>query len=182
MQDQRSGICSMVAPRMEETKSEPRKDIEIRGIYSHPPGNGSGGSIRLGGVIASDVGDAVRIKDLRSVKIPHYHANPTNVDHFIVDWEDFTEEVVGEMLFGSDARDKWACRTFQHRLAPELKANLRDATREKMIRTEEQCLDWLEQEERVDTPNLNLDDLWAIPVVEGVEEISLKVPPTSKAR
>ena len=74
-----------------------------------------------------DVGDAVRIEDLRGVKIPHYDVNPANLDDFILDWEDFAEEVVGEMRFGWDARDKWACRTFTHRLAPELKADSRDA-------------------------------------------------------
>ena len=68
------------------------------------------------------------------------------------------------MRFRSDAQDKWACRIFPHHLAPELKADLRDANREKRIRTEEQCLDWLKQEERVDTPNQKLDDLWAIPL------------------
>ena len=68
------------------------------------------------------------------------------------------------MRLGSDARDKWACRDFPNRLAPELEADLRDVIREKRIRTEEQCLDWLEEEERVDTPNQKLDDLWAIPL------------------
>ena len=29
---------------------------------------------------------------------------------------------------------------------------------------EEQCLDWLEQEETVDDPNQKLDDLWSIPL------------------
>ena len=140
------------------------------------PGNGSGGSIQLGGVIASDVGDTGRIEDLRGVKIPHYDANFANLDDFILDWEDFAEEVVGEMRLRSDVRDKWACRTFPHRLAPETKADLRDAIREKRIRAEEQYLDWLEQEERVDTPNQKLDDLW-----EGVQVISPKVPPMSKA-
>ena len=38
--------------------------------------------------------------------------------------------LVGEMQFGSDARDKWACGIFPHCLAPELKADLRDAIRE----------------------------------------------------
>ena len=90
----------------------------------------------------------VRIEDLRGVKELHYDANPANLDDFILDWEDFAEEVVGEMRFGPDVRDKWACRTFPHCLAPELKADLRDAIREKRIRTEEQCLDWLEQEDR----------------------------------
>ena len=164
VQDPRSGIWTMVSPSMEETKSGPREDIEIGGIYSQSPGNGSGESIQLGGVIASDVGDAVRIKDLWGVKIPHYDANPANLDDFILDWEVCAEEVAGEMWFGSDARVKWACRTFPHRFAPQLKAELCDAIGEKRICTAEQCLDWLEQEEREDTPNHKLDDLWAIPL------------------
>ena len=164
VQDPRSNIWTMVGPRMEETKSGPGEDVEIRGVYSRSPGNGSGGSIRLGGVIASDVGDAVRIEDLRGVKIPHYDAHPANLDGFILDREDFAEEVVGEMRFGSDAREKCACRTFPQRLALELKADLRDPIREGRIRTEEQCLDRLEQEERLDTPNQKLEDLWAIPL------------------
>ena len=127
VKDPRSGIWTMVGPSMEERKSGPPEDMEIRGVYSQSRGNGTGESIRLGGVIASDVGDAVRIEDLQGVKIPHYNANPANLYDFILDWEDFAEEGVGEMRFGSDARDKWACRTFPHRLAPELKADLRDA-------------------------------------------------------
>ena len=105
----------------------------------------------------------VRIEDLRVVKIPHYDANPANLDNFILDREDFAKEGVGEMRFGSFARDKWACRIFQHHLATELKADLRGAIRKKRIRIEEQCLDWSEQEENVDTPNQKPDDLWAIP-------------------
>ena len=61
-------------------------------------------------------------------------------------------------------RDKWACRTFPHQLASELKAALRDQIQEKRITTERQCLDWLEQEERVDAPNQRVDDLWSIPL------------------
>ena len=152
----------MVDPSMKEAKSGLREDIEIRGVYFRSPGNASGRSIGLRVVIASDVGDAVRIEDLRGVKTPHYDAKPANLDDFIPDWEDFAEQVVGEMRFGSDVRDKWACRTFPNRLAPELKADLRDAIPEKGIRKEDQCLDWLEQEERVDIPNLKPDDLWAI--------------------
>ena len=59
--------------------------MEIREVYSHSLGNGSGGSIELGGNIASDVGDAVRIEDLRGVKIPDYDANPASLDNFILD-------------------------------------------------------------------------------------------------
>ena len=111
--------------------------------------------------VPEDDRDAVRLKYLRGVKIPYYDANPANLDDSILNWEDFAEEVVGEM--GQDARDKWACRTFPHRLALELKADLRDRIWEKKISTEEQCLDWWEQEERIDAPNRKFDDLWSIP-------------------
>ena len=160
--DPRSGIWTMGGPSVGETVPRPREDMEIRGVYSHSPGNGSSGGIRLWGVIASDVGDAVRLEDLRGVKIPYYDANPANLDDFILDWEDFPEEFVGQMR--QDARDKWACRTFPHRLAWELKADLRDQIREKRLSTEEQCLDWLEQEEGVDAPNQKLEDFWSIPL------------------
>ena len=63
-----------------------------------------------------------------------------------------------------EVRDKWACRTFPHRLASNLKQDLRDQIREKRIAREQQCLDWLEQEESMDTPNQKLDDRWSIPL------------------
>ena len=157
---------------MGEAEPRQREDMEIRGVYSHSAGNGSSGGIRLGGVIASDVGDAVRLEDFRGVKIPYYDANPANLDDFILDWEDFAKEVVGEMR--QDARDKWACRTFPHRLASELKADLLDRIREKRISTEVQCLDWLEQEERVDAPNQKLDDLWSVPLKLERGELRLR--------
>ena len=63
----------------------------------------------------------MRLEDLRGVKIPYYDANSANLDDFILDWEQFAEDPTGEMR--QDARDKWACRTFPHRLASELKAD-----------------------------------------------------------
>ena len=112
--------------------------------------------------MAGDVGDAIRIDDLRGIKIPYYDGNPSNLDDFILDWEDFAEEVVGEMR--GAPRDKWVCRTFPHRLAQDLKEELRDQIREGFIRTEQACFQWLEDEERVDAPNQKLEDLWSIPL------------------
>ena len=92
------------------------EERDVRGVYSNPPAIGG---IRLGGVVAGDVGEAIRIDDLRGIKIPYYDGNPSNLDDFILDWEDFAEEVVGEMR--GAPRDKWVCRTFPHRLAQDLK-------------------------------------------------------------
>ena len=135
------------------------EERDVRGVYSHPPATGG---IRLGGVVAADVGDAIRIDDLRGIKIPYYDGNPSNLDDFILDWEDFAEEVVGEMR--GAPRRKLVCRTFPHRLAQDLKEELRDQIREGLIRMEQACLQWLEDEERVDAPNQKLEDLWSIPL------------------
>ena len=70
---------------MGEAEPRPRDYMEIRGVYSHSPGNGSSGGIRLGGVIASDVEDAVRLEDLRAVKIPYYNDKSANIVDFIHD-------------------------------------------------------------------------------------------------
>ena len=107
------------------------EERDVRGVYSQPPATGG---IRLGGVVAADVGDAISIDDLRGIKIPYYDGNPSNLDDFILDWEDFAEEVVGEMK--GAPRDKWVCRTFPHRLAQDLKEELRDQIREGLIQTE----------------------------------------------
>ena len=50
------------------------EERDVRGVYSHPPATGG---IRLGGVVAADVGDAIRIDDLRKIKIPYYDGNPS---------------------------------------------------------------------------------------------------------
>ena len=131
----------------------------MRGVYSHSPGFGG---IRLGGVLASDVGDAVRIDDLRGIRIPYYDGTPSNLNDLFLGCEDFAEEVLGEMSQGP--RDKRACRTFLQRLAQDLKEEHRYRIREGAIRTEQACLQWLEDEERVDAPNQKLEDLWSIPL------------------
>ena len=145
------------------------EERDVRGVYSHSPATGG---IRLGGVVAGDVGDAIRIDDLRGIKIPYYDGNPSNLDDFILDWEDFAEEVVGEMR--GAPRDKWVCRTFPHRLAQDLKEELRDQIREGLIRTEQACLQWLEDEERVDAPNQKLEDLWSIPLPLDRSELRVR--------
>ena len=139
------------------TGPQSMEERDVRGVYSHPPATGG---IPLGGVVSADVGNAIRIEDLRRMKIPYYDGNPSNLDDFILDWEDFAEEVVGEMK--GAPRDKWVCRTFRHRLAQDMKEELRDQIREGLIQSEQACFQWREDEEPVDAPNQKLEDLWSI--------------------
>ena len=145
------------------------EERDVRGVYSHPLATSG---IHLGGVVAADVGDAIRIDDLRGIKIPYYDGNPSNLDDFILDWEDFAEEVVREMR--GAPRDKWVCQTFPHRLAQDLKEELGDQICEGVIQTEQACLQWLEDEERVDAPNQKLEDLWSIPLPLGRGELRVR--------
>ena len=117
------------------TGTHSMEERDVRGVYSHSPATGG---IRLGEVVAADVGDAIRIDDLRGIKIPYYDGNPSNLDDFILDWEEFTEEVVGKMK--GAPRDKWVCRTFPHRLAQDLKEELMRQIREGWIQREQACL------------------------------------------
>ena len=80
--------------RSDPTGPHTMEERDVRGVYSHPPATGG---IRLGGVVAADIVDAIRIDDLKGIKIPYYDGNPSNLDDFILDWEDFAEEVVGEL-------------------------------------------------------------------------------------
>ena len=110
----------------------------------------------------------------------HYDGNPSNLDDFILDWEDFAEEGFREMK--GAPRDKWVCRTFPHRLAQDLKEELRDQICEGLIQTEQACLQWLEDKERVDAPNQKLEDWCAAargvegPGMESVHPQVLKKP------
>ena len=124
--------------------------VDICGIYGNAHGSATSG-IRLGGVGAADAGEAVRIEDVRGVRVPFYNGTPETLEHFLLDWEDFADEVMGS---ASEAqRDSWAPRTFPHRLHADLKADLRDKIRSGHVRGEVECVDSLDDEESVDAPN-----------------------------
>ena len=57
---------------------------------------------------------------------------------------------MGETRFGLYARDRWTCRTFAHRLAPELKADLRDVIRERgSVRRSSVLTGWSKKKGRI---------------------------------
>ena len=135
--------------------------VDIRGIYGNAHGSAVSG-VRLGGVVAADAGEAVRIEDLRGVRVPFYNGTPETLEDFLLDWEDFADEVMGSA--SQAQRDSWALRTFPHRLHADLKADLRDKIRSGQVHGEVECVDWLEDEESVDVLNQKMDDLWNIPL------------------
>ena len=97
MRDGWSGICSMVAPSVEEGGPRRCEDMKIRGPHSHSPGIGGWGEMRLEGVIASDLREALRMDNLRAVDIAYYDVYSTNLDDFILNCEDFAEKAMAEM-------------------------------------------------------------------------------------
>ena len=68
VRDPRSVIWTMGGPGVGETETWPREDMGITGVYSDSQGNGSSGGICHAGIMASDVGDAVKLEHLQGVK------------------------------------------------------------------------------------------------------------------
>ena len=79
-QDPGSSIRGMVHPGTEEAKSGPRQDMEIRGLCVQTNRKWEWRKYPLGRVVASDVGDVVRIEDFWAVKIRQYDANDFIMD------------------------------------------------------------------------------------------------------
>ena len=144
--------------------------LDIRGILGNAHGSATS-AIRLGGVVAADAGEAVRIGGISGVRVPFYNGTPETLKDFLLDWEDSANEVMGSA--SGAQRDSWSLRTFRHRLHADLKADFRDKIRSGQVHGELECGDWLGDEESVDAPNQNMDNLWNIPLDLEREEFCL---------
>ena len=134
--------------------------MDIRGIYGNADGSAASG-IPLGGMVVADAGEAVRI-EVPWVRVPFYTGGPETLEDFLLDWEDFSGELMGNA--SKVKRDGWALPTFLHRLHADLKADLRDKIWSGQVRGEVECVDWLEDEESVNRLNQKIDDLQNIPL------------------
>ena len=112
--------------------------VDIRGIYGNAHVSATSG-IRLGGVVAADAGQAVRIENLRGVRVPFYNGTPVTLKDFLLDWVGFTDLVMGSVT--KRQRDSWALQTFPHRLHADMEADLRDKIRSGQLRGEVECVD-----------------------------------------
>ena len=141
-------------------ESSAARTVDLGGIYGKAHGSTTSG-IRLGGVVAADAGEAVRIEDLRGVRQPCYNCIPETLEDFLLDWQDFADEVMGSATQAQ--KESWALRTFPHRLHADLKADLRDKIPSGQVCGEVECVEWLEDEESMDASNQKVDDLWNTP-------------------
>ena len=77
--------------------------MDIPGSYGNAHGGAASG-IWLAGLLAPDVGEAVRIKDLPRVRLEFYHSTLEALQDFLLDWEDFADE-----FMGNASQPKWDC-------------------------------------------------------------------------
>ena len=93
-----------------------------------------------------------RAKDLKDIKPPMYDGNPLNLDRFLEKLDDWRMTVTEDM-HPADA-EKYVFRRFRYRLPEVLGELYFVATKEGRIKTLKEAKKWLNEQERVDAPQV----------------------------
>ena len=102
--------------------------------------------------MVSKAADAAVWEDLKDTKPPMYDGNPLNLDRFLGKLDDWGLTVT-EDLPPADA-ERYVFRRFRYRLAEVLGELYFVATKEGRIKTLKEAKKWLNEQERVDAPQV----------------------------
>ena len=102
--------------------------------------------------MVSKAADAAVSEDLKDIKPPMYDGNPLNLDRFLEKLDDWGVTVTEDMP-PADA-EKYVFRQFRYRLPEVLQELYFVATKEGKIRTLKEAKKWLNEQERVDAPQV----------------------------
>ena len=122
--------------------------------------------------MVSKAADAAMWEDLKDIKPPMYDGNPLNLDCFLEKLDDWGVTVT-EDLHPADA-EKYVFRRFRFRL-PEVFGELYFvATKEGKIKTLKEAKKWLNEQERVDAPQVAAKRWKSIKLEHHGREIRLR--------
>ena len=102
--------------------------------------------------MVSKAADAAVWEDLKDIKPPMYDGNPSNLDRFLEKLDDWGVTVTEDMD-PADA-DKYVFSRFRYRLPEVLQELYFVATKEGKIKTLKEAKKWLNEQERVDAPQV----------------------------
>ena len=111
-------------------------------------------------------------EDLKDIKPPMYDGNPLNLDRFLEKLEDWGMTVTEDMD-PADA-EKYVFRRFRYRLPEVLQELYFVATKEGKIRTLKEAKKWLNEQDRVDAPQVAAKRWKSIKLQHEGREIRLR--------
>ena len=102
--------------------------------------------------MVSKAADAAMWEDLKDIKPPTYDGNPLNLDRFLEKLDDWGMTVTEDM--DPAEAEKYVFKQFRYRLPEVLQELYFVATREGKIKTLNEAKKWLNEQERVDAPQV----------------------------
>ena len=122
--------------------------------------------------MVSKAADAAVWEDLKDIKPPMYDGNPLNLDRFLEKLDDWGLTVTEDMD-PADA-EKYVFRQFRYRLPEVLQELYFVATKEEKIKTLKEAKKWLNEQERVDAPQVAAKRWKSIKLQHDGREIRLR--------
>ena len=121
--------------------------------------------------MVSKAADAAVWEDLKDIKPPTYDGNPLNLDRFVEKLNDWGMTVTEDMD-PADA-EKYVFKRFRYRLPEVLQELYFVATKEGTIKTLKEAKKWLNEQERVDAPQVAVKRWRAIKLQHDGRKIRL---------
>ena len=122
--------------------------------------------------LVSKAADAAVWEDLKDIKPPTYDGNPLNLDRFLEKLDDWGMTVTEDM--DPAEAEKYVLRRFRWRLPEVLQELDFVATKEGKIKTLKEAKKWLNEQERVNAPQVAVKRWRAIKLQHDGREIRLR--------
>ena len=144
------GSAYMEEPRRSHRDSMEEMDVAAVGVRGR--GRWEPRSTSRPASMVSKAADAAVWEDLKDIKPPMYDGNPLNLDRFLEKLDDWGVTVTEDMH--PAAAEKYVIRRFRYRLPEVLGELYFMATKEGKIKTLKEAKKWLNEQERVDAPQV----------------------------
>ena len=164
------GSAYMEEPRRSHRDSMEEMDVAAVGVRGR--GRWEPRSTSRPAFMVSKAADAAVWEDLKDIKPPMYDGNPLNLDRFLEKLDDWGLTVTEDMP-PADA-EKYVFRRFRYRLPEVLGELYFVATKEGRIKTLKEAKKWLNEQERVDAPQVAAKRWKAIKLQHDGREIRVR--------
>ena len=164
------GSAYVEEPRRSHRDSMEEMDVAAVGVRGR--GRWEPRSTSRPAFMVSKAADAAVWEDLKDIKPPMYDGNPLNLDRFLEKLDDWGLTVT-EDLPPADA-EKYVFKRFRYRLPEVLGELYFMATKEGKIKTLKEAKKWLNEQERVDAPQVAAKRWKSIKLEHDGREIRLR--------